>query len=178
MLHERFAVILVLVILVINCSPIQQTVDKVSEDGHLYNPNPTEKGPISEKIFEIRPQLAFLGQFNNHYWYIERTAVSYSSAVTGCENIGMTIAKTNQAELNFIYDSTSSSDDYSWLGGSVYMSPYSFQWRVDGSVPIGFPFRYSEYNTLGLVLDRWSGNSGVYVEPSNNNHYYICYLLY
>lgn len=53
---------------------------QLSEDVHFYNPNSTERGPISEKVFEQHPSL-----FNTYYWYIERTAVTYNAALQAAQ---------------------------------------------------------------------------------------------
>lgn len=177
---ERLTAILLVNVLVIQAARIPPTSktlldEKLSENGFLYNTNSSHKGPLSSQIFEIHPRLSFLGSYNSKSWYIERTPVAYKEAVSGCTNMGMVLAKANQAELNFLYSVTSGSDDYSWLGATAYMSLTSFRWNTDNSTPTGIRFRSIDtVATLGFVLDRWSGTSGVLVLPTDSLQYYIC----
>lgn len=178
MLRENWVAILSLIlvnVLVISCVPLGPTITakKLSEDGHLaVKRNQTDRGPISPKIFEQRPRLASLGSFNGKYWYIERTYSTFSQARYGCESAGLILAETGQAELNFLYDVTFSDEDISWLGGTIPLSASVFRWFSNDIVQPNVPFRY--YDNLGLTLDRWYGNSGVFSLSTNSLQFYIC----
>lgn len=184
--QQRLATILGLVLihfLVISCATINPTADKfqlrhngenkISEPGRYYNSNSTERGPVSVKIFEQHPRLEFLGFFNGKYWYIEKIYSDYLAAYNGCHYLGMVLAQTNQAELNFLYSVTSFAEDFSWLGARLNGVPTSFLWN-DNSSPSGISIYNYDSQSAGLVLDRYPGNSGLRVTPTIFEEYYIC----
>lgn len=120
--------------------------------------------------------LYFLGDYNGKTWMIGRTAVTYSQAVFDCGHLGFSLASPNQAELNFLYSATESSDDFAWLGGYVPKSLDSFRWNT-GSTPSNIPFYAdSKLPSLALVLDRYPVNTGVRAEITDSNHFYICIM--
>lgn len=178
MLREHFVAILSFILLnalMISCVPSGPTIKpkELSQDGHLAaKRNQSDMGPLSPKILEQRPLLLGLGSFNGKYWFIERTFSTFSQARYGCESAGMILAEAGQAELNFLYDVTYSDEDISWLGANIPLSSSVFRWFSGDVVQPNIPFRY--YNNLGLTLDRWSGNSGVYSLPDTSTQYYIC----
>ncbi|KAG4068856.1 hypothetical protein HA402_005004 [Bradysia odoriphaga] len=183
---QRLTTVLGLVLihlLEISCAAINSTADKfpityrnknkVSEPGLYYNSNPTERGPISEKTFEQHPRLAFLGYFNGKNWYIERIYSNYQSAYWGCHNLGMSLAQTNKAELNFLYSVTSDAEDYSWLGARFNAVSSAFFWN-DNSNPSGINLFYDSFASVALTLARNAGNTAFWVLPTTYSQYYIC----
>lgn len=177
----RVATILSLLLLnvsIISCFPTvyqdANAIKKASEDEVLFSPDSTDKEPDSE--IRVLPSLEVLGVFNNKVWSIGRTSVQYQKAVSDCEALGLRLAEADQAELNFLYTVTASSDDYAWLGATnVEQTLSSFRWAVDGSTPTNVPFRVSNGATrLALGLDRFASNSGLRSDSVGSYHYYIC----
>lgn len=131
-----------------------------------------DNGPISEKIFENHPQLAYLGNFNGKFWYIVRTQSTYYESLLGCLNMGLTFATANQEEVNFLHNVTSQADGRSWLGADVPSRPSSFRWR-DGTLVSGLR-RYSIEDNLGLMLQSSGSIPLVAIRYTDEQGYYIC----
>lgn len=163
-------------ILLVQCSPtVHQQADSVkkfSDDKLAPNSNSTDD---ASRIPEI-PTFWPLGDFNGKTFMLGRTMVDFARAATDCAMMGFSLARANQAELNFLYSVTTPEDDFAWLGGHVHKSLSSFRWTYDGSeINKDIPLNFGTITpSLRLALDRYPGNSGLRVFSTDTLHYYIC----
>lgn len=174
------SVLVLLNVSLISCSPVElrdaNPVKKLSYDELLIRQSNLAGNGSSASVRV--PSLSALGQFNGKYFFIGRTLVNLAQAESDCDSFGFSLAKANQAELNFLYSVTHDADDYSWLGAFVPESLSAFRWSYDNSeIQNGILLYFGYlYPSIGLSIDRYYGNSRLIAFSTDTLHYYFCML--
>ncbi len=174
------SVLTLLNVLLISCSPIELQdsipVNKLTYDEMISQAKSVGDGST---VAGVRlPTLSSLGEFNGKHFYIGRNLANLQQAKADCASFGFSLAKANQAELNFLFSVTTYDDDYSWVGAHVPESLGVFRWSYDNSdIQSGILLSFYFLNTsIGLSIDRYPDNSRLIAFSTDTLHYYFCMM--